>query len=235
MSLPRERYLTRDYYLKNPTWDAGDAPWKAERISRILRGYTAPPSSICEVGCGSGAVLAELRGLYPEAELFGYDIAPAAAAFWAGHTDKRIQFRVGDFFELNDRHYDLVLLLDVLEHLENPFLFLVNMRRTADLFLFHIPLDLSAVNILRETRILLQRERVGHIHYFTRNLALSLLRDGGYEILHWRYSGAAFHSPQRTAKTKAAAVVRFIFYALNKEFGVRALGGETVFVLARSQ
>lgn len=55
--------------------------------------------------------------------------------------------------------------------------------------------DLSALSVLREKPLLNQRHNVGHIHYFTRNLALSLLRECGYEVTLWHYSGAAFQSP----------------------------------------
>lgn len=235
MSSPQDKYLFQDYIRSNPTWDSEDAPWKAGFIRDILEKIGYIPSSVCEVGCGSGRVLSELRRIYSEAMLFGYDIAPAAATFWTGYESMGIQCRVGEFFDLNERSYDLLLLLDVLEHVENPFSFLTRLHGLAHYYLFHFPLDLSAMTVLRETPLLNQRKNVGHIHYFTKNLAISLLKECGYEPLNWQYSGAAFNSPHRTIKTSLALVFRRMMYSLHKDLGVRALGGETLFVLAKGK
>jgi SAM-dependent methyltransferase len=232
MNLPENKYISSDYLEHNPTWDSEDSPWKAALVANTLEASGLEPGSICEVGCGAGGVLAELRRSYPRAELFGYDIAPDAARFWPEHKHANIQFRVGDFFALNERNYDVVLLLDVIEHVNNPFEFLSNLQDAACYYVLHIPLDLSAITVLRESPIMDQRERVGHIHYFTKNLALSLLRECGYDIVCWRYSGATFNAPRRTWRTKLASTLRRSVYALNKDLGVRALGGETLIVLA---
>ena len=77
------------------------------------------------------------------------------------------------------------------------------------------------------------RRKVGHLHYYTRSLALALLEECGYEVREARYTGAAFNAPQRTWKTRAASLARRAVYALGKDLGVRLLGGETLLVLAR--
>jgi hypothetical protein len=77
------------------------------------------------------------------------------------------------------------------------------------------------------------RKKVGHLHYYTKDLALSILLDTGYEVLDWRYTGASLNSPKRSLKTRLAALPRLIAYKVNKDFGVRLLGGETLLVLAK--
>jgi SAM-dependent methyltransferase len=235
MTEPDQRYLTDDYVSQNPTWDMEDSPWKAALVSRILRSNGLVPTSICEVGCGAGSVLAELRTAYPEAKLYGYDIAPAAARFWPRHTASNIDFQVGDFATVNKRNYDALLLLDVIEHVRDPFAFLVGLRGSARYFVLHIPLDLSAISVVREEPILEVRRRVGHIHYYTKALALSLLEESGFKVIQWEYSGAAFNAPRRTWKSKVAAAPRWLAFRLNRDLGVRALGGETLVVLAVAQ
>jgi hypothetical protein len=76
------------------------------------------------------------------------------------------------------------------------------------------------------------RNKVGHIHYYTKDLALALLDECDYQIVDWFYTGAAFTSPQRTWKTRIASLPRRLVYAINKDAGVRLLGGETLMVLA---
>jgi len=227
-----KRYQDGSYMAENPDWDRGDSPWKVQFVQSVLADFNLKPSSVCEVGCGAGDNLVHLKKIYPDALLVGYDISPDAARLWKEHEGYGIHFYCGDFLALNQGRYDLILLLDVIEHLSNPFNFLEKIRDNADYYIFHIPLDLSAINVAREKPILKAREKVGHIHYYTKNLALSLLRECGYNIVKWSYSGATFNSPQRSLKTKLASVPRRFAYILNKDLGVRIFGGETLFVLA---
>jgi len=229
------RYTSHHYLLHNPTWDLEDSPWKAGKVLEMLASINMTPSSICEVGCGAGGVLAKLRQGFPEAELFGYDIAPDAEKFWSIHNGADITFKVGDFFEQNQRHYDLMLLLDVIEHLENPFDFLRRLRKFGRFFLFHIPLDLSTINIFRKNPLLRARSKVGHLHYFTKDLALCLLKECHYHVLDCRYTGVAFTGPKRNWKTHFAALPRRLVYSINKDIGVRILGGETLMILAQAR
>lgn len=235
MSLPQDKYQSGDYLFNNPSWDKEDSPWKASYIAMILQSCGLEPQSICEVGCGAGGVLAKLSALYSSTEFFGYDIAPDASRFWHEHEGKNIRFTVGDFFSLNNDFFDLILLLDVLEHVPDPPGFLSHLRGLARNYIFHFPLDLSAFSIIREKPILEARRKVGHIHYFTKNLALSLLIESNFEIVDWWYSGAALNAPKRNWRTVLASFPRRIAYAINKDLGVRALGGETLYVLARDR
>jgi SAM-dependent methyltransferase len=228
-----QRYLGSDYAESNPTWDIEDSPWKARQVLKMMNAHDLKPSRVVEVGCGAGGVLARLRDAFPEAGLHGYDIAPDAARFWPAHETKDIRFKVGDFLQSDDDRYDLMLLLDVIEHVSNPFEFLAELRGRADRYIFHIPLDLSAVTVLRETPLLHVRKKVGHIHYFTKTLALMLLNECGYKVLDWFYTGASLEGPAQHWKTRLASLPRRVAYAVNKDIGVRLFGGETIMVLAQ--
>jgi len=227
-----ERYHGRDYAISNPTWDVEDSPWKVDQVLRMMRGHTLVPASIAEIGCGAGAILAGMRGAFPAAKLYGFDIAPEAAQLWKEYAGAGIEFALGDFFEQSDRRYDLLLLLDVIEHLSNPFDFLYRLRGHGTHFIFHIPLDLSAVSVLREQPLLHVRQKVGHLHYFSKGLALALLEECGYHVMDWFYTGAAFSAPQRSWKGRLFSLPRRVLYALIRDVGVRLLGGDTMIVLA---
>lgn len=226
------RYHDGGYLARNPTWDDQDAPWKAARALAVLRDCDLSPTSIADVGCGAGGVLAALHAAFPDAALEGYDVAADAERFWSHPRSLGIELRVGDFLALSRRSYDLILLFDVLEHLADPFAFLGRLRGRARRYLFHFPLDLSALSVLRERPLLHVREKVGHVHYYTRGLAHALLEDCGYRIVESRYTGAALTAPQRGLRARLAALPRRLGYAVAKDFSVRLLGGETLMVLA---
>ncbi|MDG4476044.1 class I SAM-dependent methyltransferase [Thiovibrio frasassiensis] len=236
MAHPTLQYLTREYFEHNPTWDLADTPWKARIVAAALTRNGIQPSSVCEVGCGSGGCLAELRTIYPEAELSGFDIAPDAAAFWLQYDGLNIHFEVGDALRESSLKCDVLLMLDVVEHLADPHDFLERLLGKANFYIFHIPLDLSAFSVYREAPLLYVRNKVGHIHYFTKELALSLLRECGYEIVDAAYTQAAFTAPSHGWKTLIAKPLRRIIYALfGKDRGVRLIGGETLIVVAQKR
>jgi len=227
------KYLDGEYLVNNPSWDREDSPWKAAQVSNILKSNLITPNSICEVGCGSGDVLECLGNLFPKSDLFGFDISPQAASFWEPNKCvSRVRFTLGDFHTLNTVVYDVLLLLDVIEHVRDPFTFLENMRSHAQKFVLHIPLDLSAFSVMRSTPLLRARRQVGHLHSYTKDLALETLKDCGFSVLDWRYTDACLNMPNRSLKTKLSRWPRKVFYALNKDFGVSLLGGNTLIVLA---
>lgn len=229
-------YLTPEYLARNPTWDLEDTPWKASIVAAVMARNGIQPSSLCEVGCGSGGCLAELRAFYPGTELSGFDIAPDAALFWPRYEGLNIHFEVGDVLVMSSLKCDVLLMLDVIEHLPDPHAFLAGLHGKANFYVFHIPLDLSAVSVFRETPLMHVRSKVGHVHYFTKQLALSLLKESGFKVVDARYTQAAFTAPARSWKTLIARPLRRIMYSLlGKDRGVRLLGGDTLIVLAQSQ
>lgn len=226
------RYLGADYLRQNPSWDSEDSPWKAGKVRELLEAHGLVPRSIVDVGCGAGIVLTELQRSYPSARISGYDIAPDAEQFWEVPRARGIELTVGDFTAASTPPGDLLLALDVLEHLQDPFAFLGRIRGRAAHYVFHFPLDLSASSVLREVPLLYVRRKVGHVHYFTRGLALALLEDCGYRIVDARYTGAAFNAPQLGWRARIARLPRRLIFAINRDWGARLLGGETLMVLA---
>lgn len=229
---PSRFYLDGDYAALNPSWDTEDSAWKAALVAELLVRHALQPRTLAEIGCGAGAVLAALQPRLRGTELHGWDIAPGAARFWSAHPG--IRFTQGDFLAQPQGPFDLLLLLDVIEHVANPHDFLSRLAPWGRQMVLHIPLDLSVASVWRETPLLQQRRGVGHIHYFTRNLALELLRECGYEIVDACFSGAHLR-PRPTLPGKLASAARRALFALGRERGVRLLGGDTLLVLARPQ
>lgn len=173
-------------YLENVgDWHAGDAPWKSQQVAALLVRNDVAPTSVHDVGCGAGEVLALLQPrLGADADLLGMDIAADAIAIADGKSNDRLHFERGDYLAAEVPRPDVLLLLDVFEHVPDYLGFLADLRDRSELFVFHIPLDLCAWGVTFRSRWMLHmRETYGHLHYFSYETALATLEDAGYTIL----------------------------------------------------
>ena len=87
MSNVESMYYDGTYLAENPDWDRKDAPWKAVQVASILSDNKISPTTVCEIGCGSGDVLAMLQKALPSVKMTGYDISPQVAQFWKQHNE----------------------------------------------------------------------------------------------------------------------------------------------------
>ena len=235
MSIIEKKYIQDTYFKKNPTWDQEDSYFKGEIVYNLLTSAKIYPKNIADIGCGSGDVLVYLRRVFNDCEFYGFDISPFLIQFWKEKVSENINFTCGDFFITNNRNYDIILLLDVIEHLENPHEYLARINKFANYFVFHIPLDLSVNSILREEPLLRARRNVGHIHYFTKNIALDLLQECGYEILYWNYTGISLLKTRHTQYNFLTEIRKLSKFILSDDFRVRLFGGETLIALCRTK
>jgi SAM-dependent methyltransferase len=224
-------YTDGSYLAKTGgTWHLEDSPFKAQRIASMLaRHNEIKLGRVCEIGCGAGGILAELQKILPQHIAFtGYDISPQAHALSARFSNPRCQFIVGDAFA--DRlHYDLVLVMDVIEHVEDYFSFLRHTRKKGDWKLYHIPLDAYASGILRGNN---SWDAAGHLHLFTLETALKALHHTGHRIVDWIFTDGALATPRKTTREKIANLVRRPLAKINTKFAARLMGGYSLLVLA---
>ena len=121
----------------------------------------------------------------------------------------------------------------MIEHLEDYYGFLRDIRPKAQYKLLHIPLDLSAQTVLRQRGLLKVREAYWHLHYFTKEIALEVLRDLGYQVIDYHYTARAIEEPTQEVVRNLMKVPRKILFAVHQDFAARLLGGWSLLVLAR--
>jgi SAM-dependent methyltransferase len=183
------------------------------------------PSSVCDIGCGSGGVLAELdRRLDSTVELVGYELSPQAHALSLQLRNHRCEFIVGEAFE-DGRLFDLALVLDVVEHVEDCFGFMRSCAAKATLKMYHIPLDASASLVLRGVNCW---DSVGHLHLFSLETALKTVEHSGQRVVDWFLTPVSLERPHRLA-THFTNLPRRLLPA---KLASRLLGGYSVMVLA---
>jgi hypothetical protein len=228
-------YIDGRYIANNPDWHVGDSPWKARQVLAMLARHGLNPKTVCEVGCGAGEIVAQLhRQMPPDVQFTAFEVSPQAHALCLSRQAERLDYRMGDAFAAGE-HYDLALMMDVVEHVEDCYAFLRKLRGMADYKLMHIPLDLSAYAVVGPA-LMRGRRTLGHLHYFTRATALALLAETGYDVVDCCYTFGAIHSPGQRGRSWPATALRLLRHAayfVNKELSVRLLGGASLLVLAR--
>ena len=226
------RYNSTEYLQQNPDWHVKDSAWKADQVLTMINSNQITPNTVCEVGCGAGEILALLqKTMGDQCILQGYDISPQAIELAQTRSNSHLQFQQLDFVNETSDIFDLILIIDLIEHLENPFKFLQAIKKRSQYKIFHIPLDLYVISILRSQSILRSRTKYGHIHYYTKELAFASIEDAGYKILDHFYTP----SVDITATSLRAKLIKYprkLFFKLNQDLAVRIPGGYSLLILA---
>lgn len=230
-------YHDGTYLQNNPLYHTKDSPWKAAWIHQIIEKNSLDFSTLCEVGCGAGDVLKNLFELYGkdgskcDRSFCGYDISQQAIELCSSKSREGLVYKQHDILSDSDAFFDIILLIDVIEHVEDYFNFIKNVKNKATYKIFHIPLDLSVQRVLRGAPLLKVRQQIGHLHYFTKDIALAMLSDLGLEIVDYFYTSGTLSLPRQGWKTKLLNIPRRIAYALDKDLTVRVFGGYSLLVL----
>jgi SAM-dependent methyltransferase len=226
-------YQDGRYLERNPSWHMEESSFKVRQILRMLRKQKLSPTTVCDVGCGGGVVLAELQPCLPAACVcWGYDVSPDAINFCFARRNERLHFLVRDIRrDPCDAFFDLLLILDVFEHVDDYIGFVRDVRAKGKYKLFHIPLDLSVQAVVRRHGLLRRRDNFAHLHYFTKETALRTLTDVGYRLVDYFFTPRCIELGDLFIQ-KIARLPRQFCFALHEDLTVRVLGGYSLLVLA---
>ncbi len=232
-----ELYRGDDYGNKNQTWHLEDAVRKVDHLYYILKKNSVTPNHIVDVGCGAGGVLEALSAKYPHAESFtGYDISPRAIEIARQNQTGRVRFLNEDFTNNTAPFSDVLLVIDVIEHIDDFYGFLRKLRHRSKYFVFHIPLDLCCRSVVKPHIMLQQREAVGHIHYFTKEMVVWFLSDLGYHIIDWIYTKPDIDvMPPQSFRAFLKKHLRSFSFLLNKDLSAKLWGGYSMMILAKQK
>ena len=224
-------YQDGSYSQNNPDWHGADAGWKAEQIARALKSASVSFNTCIEVGCGTGLVLENLAQKIPGKSYEGFDISPDAAAFWKARS-KNIAFHNINLLETQSTA-DVLLAIDVFEHVPDYMGFLRGLLKHASFFVFHVPLEMHVSGLLRDRQIH-SRKKVGHLHYFSHATALATLSDCGFELISCSLTNLSQETVEGVSgKTRAANLLRRSIQAVSPGLAVKLLGGYSLLAVCK--
>lgn len=130
----KERGNYQKYANPNPLqrWLLGRFQHRVADLVALSTGQIGVTSCVLDVGCGEGYVLEYLRGKLPHIRLWGVDLDQEALKLARVRNTDTALYR-GDVLNLPfaDGSFDLVLCLEVLEHLESPWLAVDELARVS--------------------------------------------------------------------------------------------------------
>jgi ubiquinone/menaquinone biosynthesis C-methylase UbiE len=227
-------YTDGTYLKSHGSWHEEDSPWKASHVKTIIERNSLRPSTLCEIGCGAGEILNRLSETFDgDQQFYGYEISPQAFELCRRKAKDKLTFRLGDLLEADGPPFDVLMAIDVFEHVEDYLGFLKRLKPKGKYKIFHIPLDLSVQSVLRVRPILKLRREVGHLHYFTKETALQTLQYAGYDIVDCFFTATAIKLPNRGWKANLMKLPRRLLFRLNPDWAARLLGGYSLMVLAK--
>lgn len=161
----------------------------------MLSFVPATARRILDIGCGEGRFGALLKEKL-DAEVLGieYESGPAAAA-----VERLDRVFTGDALaitqELEPSNFDCITVLDVLEHLKDPFALLTRIKallRPEGVLVLSVPNVLYISNLYR---LLVKKDwhytdhgvlDIGHLRFFTSKSLKYTLRAHGYDIVQFQ-------------------------------------------------
>jgi hypothetical protein len=214
---------------------AAEAQWlrlgataKADSVDFLTSGLSRPFGVLCEMGCGTGAVLEECmrRGL--ARKYLGVD-ASEDALNWVSHSYgesvRLIHHDLDQGAPDLDAFADLVVISHVLEHLNQPELLLAGLLGKCGALLAEVPLENQPVprTMAWARSTLSGRARwdnlAGHVQFFSKPSFRKLLARCGWKIAGERSylaydKGVILYSSQRNGLPPWKSLARYFVYRL---------------------
>lgn len=169
------------------------------RLVRIKSQIKTCKGAILDLGCGGGTNTEKLVHMYKSAQIYGCDISKTAITYAKKLGSGRVKYSVmkGKKFPYASNKFDLIVCLDVLEHVPDVHFFLSEVRRILKKngkVYFVIPCEGQSFTFtwwFQKLRIgdTLTNRYWGHIHpEFTHARVVSLFQKLPMNVTHVSYS-----------------------------------------------
>ncbi len=239
-----DMYNSGDYALNNPTWHKEDARWKAEEIIALLGddflSRLLPAVDLIDIGCGTGEILKRVAVYLKKKNIqvnpIGYDLS-AEIIYQAKENFPQAEFYCAcfdkDAYAAKKNGICLALLIDILEHMEDPSVLLRQIREVCDYAVCHLPLeDNLEVNVrgLREHFT----KMVGHLNFYNKESALALFNDCGFNVRNMFFTCSdvsADYKLKSLPRRLIAQPLRKVLFKFSPQLTAKVLGNCSLMLL----
>ena len=175
---PHNSHYEGNYAEGEMAWRRICAIDKVNNLQSLLKDYSI--ETVLEVGCGTGAVLAEVARRGIGTRHFGVDMSdPSDHADPDVHQLTLIQYD-GKQLPFNDACFDLVFASHVVEHVPDPRGFISEISRVAKKVIY---IEVPCEQHIRTTQKTLQTTvDIGHINPYSPESFLLLLQTAGLDV-----------------------------------------------------
>ncbi len=192
--------------------------------------------SILDVGCGSGKILIQLSQLLSTDKNTGIDISQKVIdVAKSNDSNKTVTWLATDVFSAALSKHDVVLAVDIVEHVQDEQIFLKRISQLGDLVVIKVPIEVNfvnrivkslsggIVNPLSDTEV-----RYGHTHHYSVGGFLSLLAGSNLRVVKIEY----MHLPKRSRIFWEILRIMFMpLWLISKKSYVNFNGGFLVVLL----
>jgi hypothetical protein len=230
---------TTDRYIEGSyDQEFGDASFKAKHLVKLLARYPdllGKVQTYADVGCGDGTVFAAVldRMLENGFQLRcakGYEVSPL--------SDKKLLLPtfasiIRQDFIAGSETYDLISLIDVVEHLVSPSDYLRAVSRRSNFALLHIPLD-DRLSVYLAQQWNFRLQNIGHLSFWNPASALSMLTNSALEPLACSFTPGFLAPSGRVGfLQKLFLPIRWGLWTVSPGITARTMGGVSMAVLCR--
>jgi SAM-dependent methyltransferase len=169
---------------RHAEWRELGARGKADHVESLCASAGLPSGSVVEIGCGDGALLAELSRRGFGESLSGFEISAAALELASARAVPRVASLSvfdGASLPVADGAFDLGVLSHVLEHVPDPLPLLREAARACRALIVEVPLERNASGGRAVKRS--SSEAIGHLKALDRGAVRSLVGAAGLRVV----------------------------------------------------
>ncbi|MEA2444468.1 MAG: hypothetical protein QOJ12_1760 [Thermoleophilales bacterium] len=215
---------------RHALWRQLSARGKADHAIQLCERAGLRPGRIAEIGCGDGALLAELGARGLAGELHGFEVSEEAARIARGRGTPGlagVTVYDGTRLPVDDDSFDVAILSHVLEHVPEPSVVLREAARVARAVVVEVPLEanLSASRSAKREGA----AEIGHLQALDRDAVRALVAAAGLTVRAELLDPLplevhTFFAPVGAARARATAkaAVRRGLFALSPRLAERA-------------
>jgi SAM-dependent methyltransferase len=171
-------------------WLRRGAQNKADTIEQFLNRHQIRPSSLVELGAGTGAVIAELERRGVADRLLAIDYSDEALAYLRDRNPSidTIKADITSSTTPELPYFDVAVLSHVVEHLEDPRSFLNSVRRNVkfNYIVIEVPLENLLAGRFKSKVQDRSNNSAGHVQFFTSSSFENVITESGFRIIDRR-------------------------------------------------